>query len=414
MMELNAAQHIFLNKLDTKFAAYVGGFGSGKTFTGCLDQCIFFAKYPGTRQAYFGPSYPAIRDIFYPTMDEAAHMLGFRVEVRESNKEIHFYRGAKYYGTTICRSMDRPETIVGFKVSRALADEIDILKQDKADQVWNKIAARMRLKIDGVPNCIRVTTTPEGFKFTYNRFKNDPTKSYSMVQASTYENEKYLPEDYIDSLIETYPAELIDAYINGEFVNLTSGTVYKSYNRIGNRSTEFIREKEPLFIGMDFNVTNMSAVVYVNRGDVWHAVEELKGIYDTPSMITTINEKYPEHNITVYPDASGTSRKSVDASISDISLLRAADYRVKAKDSNPRVKDRIMSANAAFEKQLLMINDAKCPEYARCMEQLAYDKNGEPDKSQNIDHLPDAGTYPIAYEMPIRRPAARIPISFPI
>ncbi len=413
-MELNAAQHIFLNKLDTKFAAYVGGFGSGKTFTGCLDQCIFFAKHPGTRQAYFGPSYPAIRDIFYPTMDEAAHMLGFRVEVRESNKEIHFYRGVKYYGTTICRSMDRPETIVGFKVSRALADEIDILKQDKADHVWNKIAARMRLKIDGVPNCIRVTTTPEGFKFTYNRFKNEPTKSYSMVQASTYENAKYLPDDYIDSLIETYPAELIDAYIDGEFVNLTSGTVFKSYNRSFNRSRESIKHKEPLFIGMDFNVTNMSGVVYVKRDLVWHAVEELKGIYDTPTMINVINEKYPEHNITVYPDASGKSRKSVDASTSDIALLQQAKYRVIAKESNPRVKDRIMAANAAFDKQRVMINDSTCTELARCLEQLAYDKNGEPDKSQNIDHLPDAGTYPIAFEMPIIKPMSRINVNFPM
>ena len=131
-------------------------------------------------------------------------------------------------------------------------------------------------------------------------------------------------------------------------------------------------------------------------------------------MIDTINEKFAEHHITIYPDASGKSRKTVDASVSDIALLKAAKFTVKAKDSNPRVKDRIMATNAAFSKQLVMINDSNCPEYARCMEQLAYDKNGEPDKSQNIDHLPDAGTYPIAYEMPIRRPLAAINVAFPI
>ena len=45
-----------------------------------------------------------------------------------------------------------------------------------------------------------------------------------------------------------------------QFVNLKSGTVFNAYNRIKHRSTETIQDKEPLRIGMDFNVTNMSAV----------------------------------------------------------------------------------------------------------------------------------------------------------
>jgi len=143
------------------------------------------------------------------------------------------------------------------------------------------------------------------------------------------------------------------------------------------------------------------------RGNVWHAVDELKGIYDTPAMIKTIREKHPKHNIRIYQDATGKNRKSVNASTSDIALLRDAQFQVYAKDSNPYVKDRVNATNKAFSNGRLMINDTMCPEYSRCMEQLAYDKNGEPDKNSNIDHLPDAGTYPIAYEMPIIRPLTR-------
>lgn len=410
---LSAPQNVFLNGLNTKYRSYVGGFGSGKTFVGCLDLVIFAAKYPKATQGYFAPTYPAIRDIFFPTIEEAAEIMGFTVDIKYANKEVHLYRGRVYYGTIICRSMDKPENIVGFKIARALVDEIDILPIDKAQLAWNKIIARMRLKIDGVQNSIGVTTTPEGFKFVYQRFKEDPQASYSMVQASTYENQDYLPDDYIDSLLESYPAELIEAYIRGQFVNLTSGTVYSSYSRILHKSREFIQPKELLRIGMDFNVTNMSAVVYVIRnGDEWHAVDELKGIYDTPAMIETIKERYPEHSIRVYPDASGKSRKTVDASQSDISLLEAAGFAVYANDSNPLVKDRVIATNQAFSKGKLYINDEKCPEYAKCMEQLSYDKNGEPDKKSNIDHLPDAGTYPIAFEMPIIRPVAQVNVKF--
>jgi len=313
-LTLNAPQDIFLNKLNTKYRAFIGGFGSSKTFSGCLDLLIFAGQNPKTRQGYFAPTYSDIKDIFFPTIEEAGAMMGFTVDIKVGNKEVHLYRGRVYYGTIICRSMDNPSSIVGFKVARALVDEIDILPKDKANLAWNKIVARLRLVIPGVENGISVTTTPEGFKFVYSKFAEDPTASYSMVQASTYENAEYLPDDYIDTLIETYPSELIESYINGQFVNLTSGTVYNSYNRVTCRSRETIHEKEPLRIGMDFNVTNMSGVVYVMRGKVWHAVAELSGIYDTPAMIQTIQEKWPEHNIRIYPDASGKSRKTVDAS----------------------------------------------------------------------------------------------------
>lgn len=408
MLSLNAPQHIFLNKLKTKYRAFIGGFGSSKTFSGCLDLLIFASNHPKTVQGYFAPTYPDIRDIFYPSIAEAAELMGFTVDIKPSNKEVHIYRGRVYYGTIICRSMDRPDSIVGFKIARGLVDEIDTLPKDKANNAWNKIVARLRLVIDGVVNGIGVTTTPEGFRFVYSKFAENPTESYSMVQASTYENQAYLPYDYIETLKETYPDELIDAYIGGQFVNLTSGTVFNAYDRVKCRSKEVIQEKEPLRIGMDFNVTNMSAVIYVIRGKEWHAVNELSGIYDTPSMIKVIKEKWPHHNITIYPDATGKNRKTVDASRSDISLLKMAGFKIKAKQSNPLVKDRVLSANKAFNSNLLFVNDIICKEYSKCLEQLAYDKNGVPDKSSDLDHMPDAGTYPIAYEMPIRKPTLKV------
>lgn len=415
-MELSAPQNIFLNDLDTKFRAYVGGFGSGKTFVGCLDLLIFFGRHPGTVQGYFGPTYPSIRDIFYPTFEEAAEMMDFRTKVNVSNKEVAVYRGKKYYGTVICRSMENPDSIVGFKISRALVDEIDVLNPVKATNAWRKIIARMRLNIEGVVNSIGVTTTPEGFKFVYEQFANNPTESYSMVQASTYENERFLPPDYISSLIESYPKELINAYLKGLFVNLTSGTVYKSYDRAFHNSLESIQDNEPLHIGMDFNVTKQAATVYVHRkgktGIAWHAVEELVDMYDTPESIKIINEKWPNHKINIYPDASGKNRKSVDASTSDLAMLEQAGYSVHVNKSNPAVKDRINSVNAALENGLMFVNSMRCPVTAANLEQQVYDDNGQPDKKSGKDHQNDATGYPIAYSMPIRKPVSNLNISF--
>jgi len=418
MLTLSAPQNIYLNGLNNKFNAYVGGFGSGKTFVGCLDLLIFFARHPKTRQGYFGPTYPSIRDIFFPTFEEAAELMGFTVDVKEANKEVHVYRGRAYYGTVICRSMEKPNTIVGFKISRALVDEIDILPKAKAEQAWNKIIARLRLKIDGVVNGIGVTTTPEGFLFVYDRFAKEPTESYSMVQASTYENAAFLPDDYISSLKESYPDNLIDAYLNGQFVNLTSGTVYIQFDRLLNSSYEKEDGYEPLYIGMDFNVANMSAVVHVKRDGMPVAVGELIGLYDTPDMIRAIKERYakPGRSINIYPDASGNSRKTVNASETDISLLQDAGFSVHVNGTNPSVKDRINSVNAALcnseKDRLYKINTDLCPVTTENLEQQVYNDKGEPDKTQGKDHTNDALGYFISYDYPIIKPVSNVNVKW--
>lgn len=413
---LSAPQDVFLNKLDTKFAAYVGGFGSGKTFVGCIDLLVFAGRNPKVTQGYFAPTYPQIRDIFYPTLEEAAHLMGFRIDVKESNKEVHLFRGAFYYGTIICRSMEKPETIVGFKIARALVDEIDTLTNKKSSQAWNKITARLRLKISGVRNDIRVTTTPEGFKFVYNQFAKDPTQSYSMVQASTYENEEFLPDDYISSLRETYPSQLIDAYLEGEFVNLTSGTVYRAYDRVKHRSNELYQEGEPILVGMDFNIDNMAATVYVRRNEKeFHAVDEISKGYNTPTVANLIKERYPKSRVIIYPDSTGKNRSRLGgASESDIAILESSEYGFVCNYhlTNPPVRDRINATNKAFEANELFINDHRCPQTAASLEQQVYDDNGEPDKTSGVDHQNDATTYPIAFEKPLMRPITNFNVQY--
>jgi len=347
---------------------------------------------------------------------------GLKVRTKESDKEVDFYSGKQYRSTTICRSMEKPQTIVGFKIGHALVDELDVLPALKAQQAWRKIIARMRYNVPGLKNGVDVTTTPEGLKFVYQQFEKQLREKphlrslYGLIQASTFDNELNLPDDYIPSLMESYPEQLIMAYLNGKFVNLTSGTIYTAYDRTLNGSKETIQPSEPLFIGMDFNVGKMSAVVHVKRLGLPHAVDEIVNGYDTPDMIKQIKERYwlydgneyrNTRQIRVYPDASGDSRKSVRASETDISLLKQAGFMVVAPAANPPVKDRINSMNAMFcnasGARRYRVNADKCPTYADDLEQQVWADNGEPDKKQGNDHRPDAGGYFIHKEYPINK-----------
>jgi hypothetical protein len=216
------------------------------------------------------------------------------------------------------------------------------------------------------------------------------------------DNAANLPDGYIENLQNTYSASLLSAYLDGEFVNLTAGSVYAEFDRLLNQSNEVIIAGEPLHIGLDFNVTKMATVVHVLRGDNPHAVNELTGIFDTPAMIQSIKAKYNGHKIFIYPDASGNNRKSQNASESDIALLKQAGFNIMVNPANPAVKDRVLSMNRLIRERKYLVNPDTCPELVESLERQAYDKNGDPDKTAGFDHVLDATGYCIAYRYPIR------------
>jgi hypothetical protein len=316
------------------------------------------------------------------------------------------------------------------------------MKKDKADAAWKKIVARLsssgfdearlfdeemsiELVIEALEdNTVDFTTTPEGFNWVYDFFvkqlKDDESlqQYYGIVHASTRKNAKNLPKNYIDKLYATYPANLVDAYVDGQFVNLTGGQVYRQFDRRLNHSDIEDNGNETLHIGMDFNVGKMSAVVHVERNKLPIAVNEIFGCLDTPDMIAEINRIYPNRKIYVYPDSSGKNRKSNEAGKTDISELKKAGFTVKYKSLNPRVRDRVNSVNAMFcngaGERRYLVNTNLCKRYTDDLEQQVYNKQGEPDKAHDNDHMTDAGGYYIAHEYPLNKPVGKVTFSLGI
>jgi hypothetical protein len=411
MPTLNRPQAEFL-QLQTKFRALVAGFGSGKTWAGGAGQCRHAWEHPRINAGYFAPTYPQIRDIFYPTIEEVAADWGLTAKVREGNHEVHLFSGRTYRTTILCRSLEKPGEIVGFKIGHAQIDELDLLKPEKAATAWRKIMARMRYNVPGLRNGIDVTTTPEGFRFAWRTFVKDVRDKpelrglYGLVHASTYENEANLPADYIPSLRASYPPQLIEAYIRGQFVNLTSGSVYPNFDRKLNHSPDVVKDGDVLHVGMDFNVLNMTAIVNVIRANEPRSVAELVKVRDTPEMARKLKERYAsKHQIVIYPDASGGNTSSKNASESDLTILRSAGFNVQAPAANPSVKDRVNAVNALIlndeGKRRWKVNTDLCPTLTDALEQQAYDASGDPDKSSGFDHPNDAEGYFLVQRWPI-------------
>ena len=379
-----------------RYVAAVAGFGSGKTQAAVSRLLTTKLKYPGIDVAYLAPSYGLIRDIFYPYMSEVLSDMNIGFNINKAEHNIHI----KGHGKIICRTMERPDMIVGWQAGDAFLDEFDLLPTEKAKAVIRKLSARLRQPFpDGKKNQRFVTTTPEGFKATYQMFKKEPIEDSRLIQMSTYSN-PHLPDDYIQGLVDLYPEQLIRAYLKGEFVNLTSGAVYPNFDRELCHTDREIKKGEPLHIGVDFNVGKMSGVVYDSELNI---IDELIGYYDTPDLICAIKERFEGHRVAVYPDAAGKSRNTTGATTSDHKLLKMAGFTVKALKANPLIKERVQSVNRLIENGSLKINTNKCPQTTEALEQQVY-KGGIPDKSQDIDHPLDALGYRVCHSHLISKP----------
>jgi len=127
---------------------------------------------------------------------------------------------------------------------------------------------------------------------------------------------------------------------------------------------------------------------------------------DTEEMVQTINDKYPKHSITMFPDATGDSNSS-NASMSDIAMLKQGGLMVKANGTNPRIVDRINSVQRLLHNDLLNVNTLTCPRSSEAMEEHAYNIiTNLPEKINkpgSIDDRNDAVGYPCAFMFPIKK-----------
>jgi len=126
------------------------------------------------------------------------------------------------YGTRVLlRSADNPDRLRGPNLSWAWLDEAAQMRA----AVWDIVIGRLRL---GKPKAW-VTTTPAGFNWVYQKFVEKGDPNYYMVQARTAEN-KYLPTEYVQSLVDSYSGEFARQELEGDFVAF-EGLVYDEFRR---------------------------------------------------------------------------------------------------------------------------------------------------------------------------------------
>ena len=393
--DLLPAQQEFVSDEEHRIIGYVGGFGSGKSFALCAKAIWLGLSNPNTTAMVAEPSFPMVRTVFIPAMDAALNQWEIDYDFRISPQPEYKLKLPNGVVTILCQSAENYQRVRGQNISFVLWDEADTSPADTAQKAGEMFLARMRT---GRVNQLALASTPEGFRYCYRTFVEQAADDKRLIRVKTVDN-PYLPDGFVESLERNYPSQLIQAYLEGHFVNMASCSLYPDFDRSLNYTDAQPTQADTIYVGIDINIGNSVTEHCVRKGDEFHFFSE--AVYrDTQQIAAGLKELYPWHfnndQLVLIPDAAAKQRSTAAAQESDISILKKAGYRISAQQSNPLIQDRINAVNVLVGQKRLLVGNG-CKHLRRTLEQHAYDDKGKPEKGgvgmDDLSHAGDAMGY---------------------
>ena len=408
--DLHPGQLAFVEDQTTQIIGLSAGYGAGKTRALAAKSVILAFANQGFIGCVMEPTGPLVRDIWQNDFESFLEAYEIPYTFRASPLPEYVLHLPGGDTKILCRSFENWSRIIGLNLAWVLADEIDTVTPSIASKAFPKILGRLR---SGNVRQFGAASTPEGFRWMWSTFGSEETQKREdrkLIRMRSADN-PYLPQDFIERLQANYDPSLLQAYLEGQFCNLTTGQVYDRFSRAKHVVSDMPNtDEEPLRIGVDFNVGQMSAVIAVRLGKQLLLIDEVSGAHDTDALAQEIRARFPDRRIYVYPDASGGSR-STNASRTDIQILESYGFSNQSPKSNPAVRDRVASVQAVLEngKGEVRLQVAKhCKRTIECLELQSYTERGEPDKDAGYDHMNDALGYLVWREFnPLHRNAGR-------
>jgi PBSX family phage terminase large subunit len=393
--DLHPGQLAFVTDNQTQIIGISAGYGAGKTRALAAKAVTLAAANQGFIGCVMEPTGPLIRDIWQNDFEDFLEHYDIPYTFRASPLPEYMLHLPGGDTKILCRSFENWSRIIGLNLAWVLADEIDTVTPAIANKAFPKILGRLR---SGNVRQFGAASTPEGFRWMWTTFGSEDAQTRQdrkLIKMRSVDN-PHLPPDFIERLEANYDPTLLKAYLDGEFVNLTTGTVYDRFDRSKHVISKLPdTEREPLRVGVDFNVGNMSAVIGVKLNNSLFVIDEISGAHDTDSLAQQIKARYPDRRIYVYPDASGGNR-STNASQTDIQILESYGMANQSPRANPPVRDRVSAVQALLENgkgQVRLQISTTCKRMIECLELQCYTEKGDPDKDSGHDHMNDALGY---------------------
>ncbi len=394
-------QEFFSSK--TKFVAYGGARGGGKSWALRRKLTLMCIKYKGLSALLIRRSYPELRENHIRPLLSELHGIA---SYNETQKVFTFANGSR-----IRLGYLETENDVG----RYQGAEFDVIAIDEATQLseyqYQALTACLRGTSD-LPKRMYITCNPGGIghgwvkRLFIDRDYNGSEKAedYSFIQALVYDNKELLKHnpDYVKQL-EALPVKMRDAWLYGRW-DIFSGQFFSEFDEEVHTGEFTLPDNVVHYAAIDYGL-DMLAVVFVavdTEGKAYVYDEICEKDLIVSKAAERISEKIGGTKISAFiaPSDLWSRQKDSGKSISElfcengIPLMKIRGSRsegwLSLKEWLKKEKDE------SGRTVCSMIIHRRCKNLISCLPRLIYDDKKPNDcstKPHEITHITDALRY---------------------
>lgn len=394
---------IYLPQLEDythRFNVYYGGSGSGKSHFVIQKMVYKYLKYPNRKCLVIRKVGATLRDSIFALFKSVLsdwHILD-KCVIKESFFTIEFPNGSQF----IFKGLDDSEKIKSVaNIDDIVIEECTELSLDEFSQL------NLRLRSKNPYNQIHCMFNPVSkTNWVYGQwFENGYNNKNTIVLHTTYKDNKFLPQDYINSLLEmekTNPT-YYKIYALGEFATLDK-LIYNNWKIKDFDWKELIKDDPKLtgYFGLDFGYVNdpsaFIAILVDKEAKKIYIFDEFykKGLLNDALAKLIIAKGYSKEIIV----ADSAEQKSIEE------IRRAGITRIKAARKG---KDSILNG-IQFIQQYQIIISPNCTNVIEELSNYTWQKDKSTGEYMNkpidkYNHLLDSLRYAMEN---ISKPTVRV------
>jgi PBSX family phage terminase large subunit len=244
------------------FSLFSGGFGSGKTVALVMKAILISQIMPGNFGLIGRLTYPELRDTTQKTFFDFCPSDWYAPENggvwNKSENYLKLYNGSEI----IFRHLD------SISEKELLSLNLGWFAIDQAEEIPETVFSilQSRLRKNEVPRRYGfLICNPAGHNWLWKNFhpdSPDKLKNSFYVEATTYDNKKNLPEEYIKSMESSYSPEMIKRYLYGSW-DVFEGQVFLEFDKKVHVIDPFdIPDSWEKIISIDHGLVNPTAALW--------------------------------------------------------------------------------------------------------------------------------------------------------
>jgi PBSX family phage terminase large subunit len=389
-----------------RFRVLISGRRFGKTYL-AVTEMMKYASQPNKRIWYVAPTFKMAKDICWSALKEMLNQFNWIEDINETTMTITIRQSNS---TISLKGADNYDSLRGTGLDFLILDEF----ADIDKRTWFEV---LRASISDRLGHVLMCGTPKGYgNWSYEMYlKGKQDKEWESFQFTTIQG-GMVAKSEVEQAKQDLDQRTFRQEFEGTFENY-AGSIYYNFHPVESVVQRQIDWTKPLHIGMDFNVSPMSACVAQIEKEKIYIVDEVV-IYgsNTDEMCQELKDRYGSRmKIFIYPDPASRQRKTSAGGRTDLSILQNAGFEVKVKHRHPAVRDRINAVNSKLKdsngKRYIFVSNS-CKIVIKGLTRQTYKEDTNiPNKEDGFDHMNDALGYMIDYIKPL---VTQMPSSNPI